>query len=78
MVASTREVGWASGKDARNEGGSPKEKRNSANQGPQTLPLFTINIHNFAFSLAAHGPEKRRTTARGLMHSATKARTHHE
>ena len=56
----------ASGKHARNEGGSPKQKRNSGDS-----PSFYHNIHNFAFSLAAHGSDKRRTTARSLLHSAT-------
>ena len=48
-----------------------KAEARKKKETPETLPLFTINIHNFAFSLAAHGSEKRRTTARSLLHSAT-------
>ena len=50
--------------------GTKAEARNKK-ETPETLPLFTINIHNFAFSLAAHGSEKRKTTARSLLHCAT-------
>ena len=32
----------------------------------KSLILFTINSHNFTFSLAAHGSEERRAIARGL------------
>ena len=33
---------------------------------PQSLLLFTINLHNFTFSLAVHGSEERRATTCGL------------
>ena len=48
-----------------------KAEARKKKETPETLPLFTIIIHNFAFSLAAHGSEKRKTTARSLLHSAT-------
>ena len=37
---------------------------------PESLFLFTINLHYFTFSLLARGPEekKERATVRGLSH----------
>ena len=37
-----------------------------ANCEAQSLLLFTINFHNFTFSLAARGSDEGRTTAGGL------------
>ena len=33
---------------------------------PESLLVFTINLNNFTFSLAARGSEERKTTARGV------------
>ena len=40
-----------------------KPKWSKAQSPPHYLLLFTINLHNFTFLLAANGSEERRTTA---------------
>ena len=39
------------------------ERRNREERGRKLLP-FTINLHNFTFSLAAHGSERKTTRSR--------------
>ena len=60
-VTEDRENAWGtSGKGARNDGGS------FFLSPPQSLLIFTTNLHNFTFTLAARGTEEKRTTACGL------------
>ena len=56
-VTEDRENAWGtSGKGARNDGGS------FFLSPPQSLLIFTTNLHNFTFTLAARGTEEKRTT----------------
>ena len=54
---------------ARHEGGNPSEEKMKSPFFPLPINpfvIFTINLHNFTFTLPKLGSEERRVTAGGL------------